>query len=132
MSQTALSLISEFQTLADVVVTATKNKMDVLTRMNNAVVYFDSSWEGTDAEAHFDAEVAADKIYQGGDELGYISYYEQHAKLMEFVVEEVKAKEALQSFIRSLNIHGIDEVNMLLSELAIRVGKIITDEVGNA
>jgi hypothetical protein len=130
MSQT--SLISEFQNLANVVVTATENKMKTLARMNNAVVYFDSSWEGASPEAHFDAEVAADKIYQGGDELGYLSYYELHPKLMEFVVEETKAEEALKSFIRSLNIHSIDEVNMLLSELAIRVGKIITDEFGNA
>jgi hypothetical protein len=129
MSQT--SLISEFQTLANAVVTATENKMKTLARMNNAVAYFDFSWEGANAEAHFDAESAGEKIYQGGDELGYISYYEQHPKLMEFVVEEAKAKEAIQSFIRSLNIHGIDKVNMLLSELAIRVGKIITDDIGH-
>lgn len=129
-----LSLIQEFNSLVQTAITATNEKIDTLLEMNKLLSSFDESWEYANIETHMSGDVAAEVIYQAGDELGCDYYlHSLHPKFTLAINQEESALEELRTFITGLNLSIAEDINTTpLSVLGIMAGKIITDVIGTA
>ena len=122
------SLVQEFNSLIQVVTTATNEKITTLLKMNNLISSFDKSWETADIEAHLSMEEAAEVIFQADDLCGCETYIKElHPKLMSAINQEESALAELKAFTAALNIPITDDIEMPLAALAIKAGKIVTD-----
>lgn len=122
------SLVQEFDSLVQVVTTATNEKITTLLKMNNLISSFDKSWETADIEAHLSMEEAAEVIFQAGDDCGCETYIKElHPKLMSAINQEESALAKLKVFVAALNIQTTDDIEVPLAALAIKAGKIVTD-----
>lgn len=124
------SLVQEFDSLVQVVTTATNEKIVTLLKMNNLVSSFDEKWEFASIEAHISMDEAAEVIYQAGDDYGCETYIKNlHPKLIKAISQEESALAELRAFIAELNISVTDGIETPLAALAIKAGKIVTDAI---
>lgn len=127
-------LFDEFNTFKQALQATAEAKSKTLTRMNNCVSYFDESYENADISRHIDCSKAVEIIDDAGNYSGTESYIKLYKQLLTILAEEQKVIKTMSKFLASMNLKITtteQPCELNLEALAIRNGKIVTNQVGN-